>query len=327
MFDAITNDYLIADETLLLHRQSSEYIAVPGAISPGYRITRIGKSAFSGDKDMKVVEIPDGITYVGDNNFLVHDTLSAIYIPTSVTTWKDSKDYWTPGKLHVPNCYLTMTETEYNRLLSESVCVSVSEGNYLIQNPDVFPILGQLIPSLNYALPARLPKEIPVLFSDNNPPYVNALYITAFQQCLRFDGVDEKLSEDEAFRRMFFSGTLPPLNSDAEQFDDHCISCDKQISYEKVTLVLFSPEQVKINAAGRRIVPLIFRQDFFYWQSAVKVCCRGHQYLIYRRNYITPNPKIPYHRLDVAVYDEHGLVNDRALSEEVYAKYKLSFMF
>ena len=62
MFDAITDDYLVADETLILHRQPSRQITVPREMPPGYRITRIGKSAFLRDKDTKTVEIPDGVT-------------------------------------------------------------------------------------------------------------------------------------------------------------------------------------------------------------------------------------------------------------------------
>ena len=84
---------------------------------------------------------------------------------------------------------------------------------------------------------------------------------------------------------------------------------------------------MEVREDGRRVVPLMFSCGYFYWQSAVKVCCRGKPYYIYRRNYLTSDDKLPYHRLDMAVYDKNGLVTNRALSEEVYAKYKLSFLF
>lgn len=90
MYDVITDDYLVADETLILHRRPSEQkIRIPGEIAPGHRITRIGNAAFSCDKNLRSIEIPDGVTHVGFDNFLSRDTLAEIYIPTSVTQWKD----------------------------------------------------------------------------------------------------------------------------------------------------------------------------------------------------------------------------------------------
>ena len=320
MYDVITEDYLAADSTLLLVRRCSGNFTIPHEISPGHPITRIGKGAFSAFKSLNSVEIPDGITYVGDDNFLWCSALSQIYIPTSVVTWKDRWPRINENRR--PECCLTMSKAEYSRLLSASV--AASSGEYLIKDPGIFPIIPQLIDALQYTAPAVLPEGVPMLFL-NTKEQDNDLFRT--RDCLRFDGLGKRLSEDEAFRLLLRRGTSCPQNPDVELFDDSCLSRGENLPYWPVALAAFFPECVSIRSPGRWAVPLIFYRNTCFWQSAVRVCCSGRQYFIYRRNYLTSDAKLPYHRQDMAVYDENGLVTSRTLSVKVYEKYRLSFSF
>ena len=223
MYDTITEDYLVMDETLLLSRHPSVQITIPREISPGHPITRIGNSAFCSNQELKSVEIPDGITYVGPNNFLYRSTLSEILIPTSVTAWEDQSRFNAKQR---PVCCLTMTEAEYNRLLSKSVYAS--SGNYLIRDLRVFPVIEQLVTSLRYASPAQPPEGIPLLIADAQDPKKRCSRSPfGVQDCLRFDGVEEQLSEDEAFRLLFRRSMFQPDNPAVEQFDDYHLSRDQ----------------------------------------------------------------------------------------------------
>ena len=54
------------------------------------------------------------------------------------------------------------------------------------------------------------------------------------------------------------------------------------------------------------------------------VVLNGRRYYIYSRQYLTSNPECPYVREDMGVFsEEEGLLTDRKLSEEIYAKARM----
>ena len=63
----------------------------------------------------------------------------------------------------------------------------------------------------------------------------------------------------------------------------------------------------------------LFRKNLFF-PTLRQVRHRGADWWIYSRNWLTVSPEHPYQREDVGVFDRNGLVTDRKVSEDVYAK-------
>ncbi len=70
-------------------------------------------------------------------------------------------------------------------------------------------------------------------------------------------------------------------------------------------------------------VDVNFERSVLFTPALRHLRVNGRDYFVYSRNFLTGDRECPYIRCEMCVFDQSGIVRNRGLATEVYAKYKL----
>ena len=333
---------LVADETLIASPNPVHDMTVPGEPERGHFIRAVGDSAFRDNMTLIHIRLPDTLSAIGPNAFNGCKSLKEIAIPPSVKKVDSCAFYGCEtmkrvvfhsgvvfGNSAFSSCKalhfatVTLPGPEYASLLEHSR--ESADGRSVVMGLDRTPWLKSFCAAAGFNGPAdeTAVARIPALFQDTGNPLKferRSLFGTAL--CMRFDRVSGAVSEDESVRGLIRSGNYRLSDPATEERNDFFLRAERPVLFQPLTLVLYRRDRVK-RRGGAAEVTLEFLTGWWYWQSAQKVLWEDRVYYVYSRNYPTHDPALPYARLDMAVYDGDGLVTDRRLSRDIYAKYKL----
>lgn len=338
---------MVADKTLIMYSGSAAHVDIPRESEPGHLICAIGDCAFNGCSSLQAVTIPSGVTSIGNSAFCGCSSLCAVTIPPTVTSiglgaflrcsslravtipssvTSIGKSTFSGCDLSVDSINLSFTEDEFGSIQHNSRR-SIG-GEQVIPQPQSVAVLKELANCFQKPILATIPDHIDLLFCDQQDPAkaaIRSVYASySTQNSICFEPNYGELTEDQAFQRLLINRSrFSSENAAAETKNDWYLRAEKIPPFPKTCCITFREEDI-LQKNGRAIVHCRFRDGWWYWQSAKHIRLNGEDYWLYSRNYLTGDEKIPYYKLDMAIYDKTGLVTDRKLSEEIYAKYKLA---
>ena len=144
--------------------------------------------------------------------------------------------------------------------------------------------------------------------------------------CYDLTGNRTQADEYAVVMRMIRDGKTGWRHPEAERRSDLRIRAGQLLPTEpeKLTVAEAETGKAKTRPDGCHELDIRVTTHMLMAPALRPVVLNGRRYFIYSRQYLTSNPECPYMREDMGVFsEEEGLLTDRKLSEEIYAKARM----
>ena len=292
-------------------------------------VTTVGSGALQ-ISNVEELRIAPGYTVLHEGCLCYTAVLRKLYIPESVQTLSPT--------LFISKFYQFNPELYIARALHPDVfrdirlaALPLDEKRILI--PPALLMRNGMAPvyalACNVAVsPAVIGREMRILFSGQLPNDASrSIYsgtIFDSRPCYDFLSIRKQTEEYTAVMEMIRDGDSGWHDPEAERLSDLDILFEKPIigngTVPEVAVVLCEKFSNGPGLDNRFHVQFHAFKQFLFFPSLQQIRHRGSDWWIYCRNYLTGDPKRPYMREDVGVFDRNGLITDRKTSEDVYAK-------
>lgn len=305
------DNYLVLDGVLLLYTGAPlERIVIPAVIG-NQKITRIGSGAFRNWPALKSITIPDTVTSIESFAFADCNHLEEVALSVLSDKLQIANDAFA-GCKNIQRILTSVTELQYKdnnewgyKLEDESVV--------MLNIANIKTVLGSVGDYIE-----RLPLDTKYIFSvsiNNANPTKERLLVYGLKDRISID-------EDEAFLNHINKGLTSDVSIENETMIDWYARANKTATYSHTILTYYYPEET-MKLGGKVHIKFYVSEGYHFVQSAAKVVLKGMDYYVYRRHYITATDKEPLMRRDMNVYNSKGVVTDKELTKEIYAKYRL----
>ncbi len=147
------------------------------------------------------------------------------------------------------------------------------------------------------------------------------------RSCYDFHEAGTAMEEYTAVMRMIRNGDAGWHDPDAEKQADLDIrfgraQMDRNACGKVSIAVLEEPEQDR-GSDGKYHMRFHLSRNVLFFPSLWPIRHQGKDWWLYSRNYLTGSPQRPYRREEVGVFNREGLITERKIMEDVYAKYRL----
>lgn len=294
----------------------------------------IEQSAFANCERLKSVTIPEKLEKIEQNAFDSCNQLKEAHLPSKIAEFGTKSPQVFPNG-NICNIYVhfRVTTDEYKAIVPKKIAIN---GDRLLLTDDIdeVPWLSTL---KGFSLANHIDSKMNTIFLVDTPEVDISpdLRRTLFS----WEGIQDMSKEDAVIRKIISEGGYRYSNADDEKqwVSDSIKGKNKLVNsfsnrnFELSFCVLEHAEFTHNNSYIEGVIRLYRAYGFFI--SVHRIAYKGKDYFIYSRNYLAGN-KMPrtdrvsssvpvYHRKDMAIYDINGLLSDKKLSEEIYAKYKL----
>ena len=183
----------------------------------------------------------------------------------------------------------------------------------------------------NLAPAAEIRMEMGILFF-SMLPYMNGSKwytgsIFAPRPCFDFQKAGTEMEEYTAVMRMIRKGDAGWHDPDSEKQADLDIRFGRaqidQSTCGKVCIAVLDGPAAKRSSDGKYHTRLHLSRQYLFFPSLWPIRHQGKDWWLYSRNYLTGSPERPYRREEVGIFNREGLITDRKITEDVYAKYRL----
>ena len=317
------DDQMLAlDGTLVHFVCTGQEVTVP-AMAGRQPLRVLGSGAINGSYDKQCITLSEGFEELHSDCFSVAGRPQQITIPASV-------------KQIAPHLFIgnvgEQTEIHLRRIIPthrlsmlEQASFRVSGGERLFSLPlapvSELEMAGRLLQQTGTPFAQLLPEML--FFFHPDPKWDNKQLFEP-RSCLNTAGFQPSLTEHAAVKHMIQKGVTGWQHPEAEhQWDLRARAGQVFFQLKPCPFLTWRPSDNVPAGPGLTRVTLVIRLARCFVPSLHPIRWGRKDWWLYSRNALTENPAIPYYREDVGIFDINGLVTDRQLSEEVYAKYRL----
>lgn len=321
---------LVIDGTLIRLQCEGESVTVPSTFG-GCAALAVGGGALTltGVTDLSFAP---GYTHLKDRCLGYSTTLQRIHVPETVQSISEA--------LFVRKYYAVSLQLYIDRALPLSLYQDLRrlslpiEGKKRLLPPALFkraelePVRCLMLQSA-YP-PAVIRGDMRILFAGQLDDTKSGIYTgTVFDKRPCFDFVSGKAATEE------YTAVMDMIRTDECGFHDPEAeeTCDRIIRMGKPAVTPGSCAQVAVALCDRfpgapgpdglfHLQIRMFRRHLFF-PALRRIRHRDADWWLYSRCFLTIDAHCPYLREDVGVFTRDGLVTDRNISEDVYAKYRL----
>ena len=295
--------YLALGSTLLSFSGTEEHLDLLPKVNY-VPITRVGDGALYGNTDLKTLRIPESVREVGEKAFSGCTNLETVYLKGNIPRFAPHSLEQCPNLQTIVMKEFPVSESMYQQMLLSSGVMQ--DGRRIMERFPAIPKLDSLTQSLDAKRAAFFPREITALF--NVVP--------------EHDAPHRSIAEEKEFLSLIHSNTRPFSDPESEQGNDQEARRSALSFPEKVCLFGFETDVPPVKH-GMRLLTAFIQMGIYYYQGYTVIQWEGKTYYLYQRHYLHSMDSMKYLRRDFGVFTEEGPVNERRLSEEIYAKYKL----
>ncbi len=303
MGQADEREYLALGSTLLSFSGTEEHLDLLPQVNY-VPITRVGDGALYGNTDLRTLRIPDSVREVGEKAFSGCTNLETVYLKGKIPRFAPHSLEQCPNLQMIVMKEFPVSENTYQQMLLSSGMME--DGRRIAERFPTIPNLDLLTQALDAKRAAFFPGETPALF--HGVPGQ--------------DAPQRSKAEEEEFLRLIHSDTQSRPDPESEQGNDQEARRATLSRPEKVCLFGFEAEVPPVKH-GTRLLTAFLQIGVYFYQGSAAIRWEGKTYYLYQRRYLHSMASMKYLRRDHGVFTDEGPVNDRRLSEEIYAKYKL----
>lgn len=220
------------------------------------------------------------------------------------------------------------TRAQWEIIRSRSI--PCADGSFLYLGS--IRLLGAEAGTLARHMITWIPQDTDVLFCTKKPiDMTNG--ISEEHPCIGFRRRCRATSPLASIMEIIHSGKAVEQHPLSERISDARLrrGIGKQQDMRTSRIAVIASAPIACPGTTELLVLFTFRSGYWSFCSEVPITCYGKQYHIGCLNHLDQSPKPngiqAYSRYELAVFHENGLVSNRKLTEDVYAKYLfLSFV-
>lgn len=324
-------------------------------IGEGYEV--IGMAAFERCKNLEKVYIPDSVKVIEAKAFYKCEKLKVVRMSQAIEEMNGYvfEECISLKEIHLPSTISSMMKGEVPIFPDGSICDMYV---HFTVNRDAYKAIASktLVTGSGKMLLTDTIDELDWLSTLkflNRPNHIDESMHGIFlvdqpmidvspdmrRTLFSWEGVPDMSKEDTVIKKLIESGSSSFVNDiDEAQWVSDCNReaerLPRSFLNRRNELCFCVLENTEVSADGNNINGTIkVYRTYGFFISVHRILHKQKYYYLYSRNYLVGNKMAKsdrvgkgtpiYYRNDMAIYSESGLVSDRRLSEEIYAKYKL----
>ena len=325
---------LAGDQTLIRMKSKADVVEVP-AMAGEMRVMTAGSGAVI-VPNAKKVSFEPGYMKLNTGCICAGQEMKILHIPETVTDIAEHMLSGVQTGQMVLNLHRAMTEREYREMENEAIAIGADRK--LIQVSTATAAKNGMEPlrclMMNIAPPAVIRPGMRILFSERqsgtiterNPKDEYSGTPAVRRKCIDMKRHRTWESEQNAVAEMILEEDDGWRDPAAEKNADERIRTGKkpEEGWRAVTIAEYGTAEP--GEDGKYHICFNVRGEKMFYPAVRRFRHGGQDWWIYSRNYITSDEKCPYLREEVAVFSRDGLVAEKKIAEDVYAKYRFLAM-
>lgn len=303
--------FCVFDDTILFYDGEEKKKVVPDSVR-GIRIRHIGAGAFLGNENLFALEIAEGIETIGIAAFEGCTRLSRVTFPATLQSigYEAFKDC----SIKNSEIKLRFTKYEYEQLLVQGIRIGIGE---LLINSEWFwkkwmdPVFAET--KLYGERPAVLQSECGLYFAEMQDGKICRV------------GINEEApigTEEEAAAYLIRQQIREREVMECEKNDERMLEYDYEREYTGKSLSVALLDRAGIEQIGDNVVAgIILQKGKIFVPAVMRIALGGCDYYVYRRLYLTEDPRYPYVKKDQRILDSKLAKPEYKKNLEIMAKY------
>lgn len=297
-------------------------------------VKKINAKAFYKCERLQVVRMSQRLEDISTYVFMDCYALKEIHLPSTIKTMPPAMAPVFPDGT-ICNVYVHFkTDVDSYKELSKKK-LALSTGKLLFT--DTIDEVEWLSTLKYFNLPNHIDESMHAIFLVDQPSIDLSPDMRRTVFC--WEGVPDMSKEDTVVKKLIAEDSSSYVNAEDERqwvanYIREIGNLPRSFSDAKNELCFCVLQQVDTSLDGYIVEGVIkIYRAFGFFLSVHKILYKHKFYYLYSRNYLFGNKMAKpdrvgngdpvYYRNDMAIYGDEGLISDRKMSEEIYARYKL----
>ena len=316
-------DALLIDSTLIRAVLDDPEAKVP-AVCGGQAVLTLGSGSVVAVK-ARHLTVSEGVTGIMQGAITISRVLEELSLPASLADTEQFPMHFVAGDARLSSLKRIDIRRELDGPVEEKLrLISYNTGRHQ-RIIDLRAISDASMSAVSafagqFARPAHIDRAMGVLFVNENKT------ATLFDDrpCYDMERGTEKTSEYAVIKAMIKAGRTGYRHRASECWSDQVIRANRNSQMPGLCSVATVPMRPgRRSKEGPYHTVVTVRRHLLFSPALLPVRLHGVRYYIYSRQHQVADDNNHYQREDVCVFDDEGLVTNRALSEAVYAKARL----